>query len=126
MALRLRKTCRAYPRFAGYTPRSKEASEIKRRNRARNTSPEILLARELKKRGVRVIPHNRALDGKPDFVLLPNIAIFCDGDFWHGRQWKLRRSKLQSGHNSEYWCRKIEANIKRDRTVNNVLRRAGW
>src|SRR5438034_158212 len=126
MKLPARKTCPAYPSYAKCAPRSKQTSETKRRNRARGTAPEILLAGELKKRGISVSRQSRGVVGTPDFILSPDIAVFCDGDFWHGRQWHRTKGKLERGHNAEYWCRKIEANIKRDKDVNNALRRIGW
>lgn len=52
--------------------------------------------------------------------------MFCDGDFWHGRDWNRRRSKLQRGANPQYWIAKIERNIARDRQNAQKLRRAGW
>lgn len=52
--------------------------------------------------------------------------MFCDGDFWHGRKWKQRRTRLVSGHNAEYWVKKIEANIARDKRVARQLRDLGW
>jgi len=54
------------------------------------------------------------------------IAVFCDGDFWHGRRWILRRAKLAKGHNANYWIAKIEANIARDKRHAASLRRNGW
>ncbi len=54
------------------------------------------------------------------------IAIFCDGDFWHGRNWRRLKIQLAGRHNAPYWISKIEANRKRDRIVNGRLKRAGW
>lgn len=54
------------------------------------------------------------------------IAVFCDGDFWHGRNWTARKSKLGAGWNAEYWVTKIERNRQRDREVTRNLTRAGW
>lgn len=60
--------------------------------------------------------------GNPDFILVDmNIAIFCDGDFWHG----YRYNETGRGLNS-FWKDKIERNMKRDTYVNRVLRRKGW
>ena len=55
-----------------------------------------------------------------------SLAIFCDGDFWHGRHWSTRRQALAAGANGTYWTRKIEYNLSRDRLVRMQLRRLGW
>jgi DNA mismatch endonuclease (patch repair protein) len=54
------------------------------------------------------------------------IAVFCDGDFWHGKNWPARRTKLARGANSAYWLAKIAANMARDRATNAGLVAAGW
>jgi DNA mismatch endonuclease, patch repair protein len=63
--------------------------------------------------------------GKPDF-LFPDlrVAVFCDSHFWHGYQWKKRKRELR--RNRKFWVQKISDNMKRDRTVNRALRKAGW
>lgn len=52
--------------------------------------------------------------------------MFCDGDFWHGRNWRQLSVKLSRGSNSRYWLEKIEKNRERDRVNNNLLKQAGW
>lgn len=54
------------------------------------------------------------------------LAVFCDGDFWHGRDLRARMLKLGRGHNAEYWIAKIQANVRRDRGYDRVLRSEGW
>lgn len=54
------------------------------------------------------------------------VAVFCDGDFWHGRRWERLRKKLARGHNAAYWEAKILANRRRDRRNTRQLRKAGW
>jgi len=54
------------------------------------------------------------------------IAVFCDGDFWHGRRWSARKKRLAAGWNSSYWVAKIERNRQRDRQVTRRLRDMGW
>jgi|ERR1051325_413849 DNA mismatch endonuclease (patch repair protein) len=62
------------------------------------------------------------LPGKPDFVFTRHkLAVFIDGDFWHGNPRKFRIPKS----NRNYWSVKIQRNRERDRTVNRVLRKAG-
>lgn len=72
-------------------------------------------------------PEPTALPGRPDLVVASaKVAIFCDGDFWHGRHWSKRRAKLAAGWNADYWVAKIERNRRRDRSVRSALRRRGW
>jgi DNA mismatch endonuclease (patch repair protein) len=73
----------------------------------------------------RVAPSN--LPGKPD-VVFPGakLAVFCDGDFWHGRNLDARLAKLASGHNAPYWVAKIQRNVERDRRHNATLNELGW
>jgi DNA mismatch endonuclease (patch repair protein) len=54
------------------------------------------------------------------------VAVFCDGDFWHGRNWPQRRAKLARGWNASYWIAKIERNRARDRQTAKALRALGW
>lgn len=56
----------------------------------------------------------------------PRIAVFVDGDFWHGNNWSARKEKLVRGHNAQYWIAKIEANMTRDVTRTQQLRAEGW
>lgn len=67
------------------------------------------------------------LPGKPDLVFRrARVVIFCDGDFWHGRNWKRLRSSLAAGTNSEYWTSKIATNVKRDSRITSLLEKSGW
>ena len=54
------------------------------------------------------------------------ICVFCDGDFWHGRDWESRQPKLRRGSNSDYWLAKIQRNIERDRQNTQRLQEMGW
>jgi DNA mismatch endonuclease (patch repair protein) len=63
----------------------------------------------------------------PDIVFPgPRVIVFVDGDFWHGKNWIARKAKLAQGHNANYWIRKIERNVARDRERSGELRAAGW
>jgi DNA mismatch endonuclease (patch repair protein) len=65
--------------------------------------------------------------GVPDLVFpRQRVAVFCDGDFWHGRRWKRLNCQLLTGTNAPYWSAKISSNIERDRRVTRTLRRQGW
>jgi DNA mismatch endonuclease (patch repair protein) len=54
------------------------------------------------------------------------VAVFCDGDFWHGRDWVKRRRKLKKGSNSSYWIAKLKANMARDKRHGACLQKLGW
>lgn len=115
------------PRYSKFRPASPLASAIKRRNRARDTRAELLLRRELWKRGLRYRLHDKALPGKPDIIFRSaRVIVFVDGDFWHGRRWGARRARLARGANAAYWIPKIESNIARDRRTTRALHRLGW
>jgi DNA mismatch endonuclease (patch repair protein) len=67
------------------------------------------------------------LPGRPDVVFPgPRVAVFCDGDFWHGRDLASRIDKLQAGHNAPYWIAKIRTNVERDGRITEKLQSAGW
>lgn len=100
-------------------------SEAKRAIRATDTRPEIRLRKELWARGQRYRKNAAFLPGSPDLVFLgKKVAVFVDGDFWHGRNWPKRRERLK--RNREYWIRKIEGNIARDKRVDRELEHSGW
>ena len=54
------------------------------------------------------------------------VVVFCDGDFWHGRDLDARVGRLARGHNAPYWIAKIEANVRRDRHTDRALTESGW
>lgn len=115
------------PRYENYRPRSPETSRVGASNRRQNTTPEILLRAVLRASGVRYRSNVKTLPGCPDLILVRDkVAVFCDGDFWHGRHWSKRKPKLLAGWNAEYWVPKIERNRARDRSVTRALRRLGW
>jgi DNA mismatch endonuclease (patch repair protein) len=68
-----------------------------------------------------------SLPGRPDIVFpRARLVVFCDGDFWHGKDWPARRRKLARGTNAPYWVAKIEANRARDRRHTAQLEADGW
>jgi DNA mismatch endonuclease, patch repair protein len=114
-------------RFDARKPSSESASRIKKKVRAKNTKAEILLRKELWRRGLRYRLHDPSLPGKPDLVFRSaKVAVFVDGDFWHGRAWSERKRRIRKGANPDYWIAKIESNMDRDRRKNNALREEGW
>jgi DNA mismatch endonuclease, patch repair protein len=89
--------------------------------------PEVMLQAELRHSGIRFSMHVTTLPGCPDLVFRrERIVVFCDGDFWHGRGWALRKQRLSAGANAEYWIKKIQYNRRRDRALNRQLRDQGW
>jgi len=115
------------PRYDRFEPASARTSASMRRVRGRDTSVELALRRALSKRGLRYRLHAMDLPGKPDIVFpKEKVAVFCDGDFWHGRDWAKRRTKLAQGSNPEYWIPKINANRRRDRRVDKLLAALQW
>ncbi len=94
-------------------------------NKGSGTKLELLFGKLLWGAGVRYRKNDKTVFGKPDFVIRKmKIAIFCDGDFWHGRNWEERKSDHKS--NCDFWHSKIERNIKRDKEVNEQLKAQGW
>jgi DNA mismatch endonuclease, patch repair protein len=123
-----RKRVRTATSFVGLQPSSKRASIAARAASAkRNTRCELVLRRELWRRGYRYRLHVSGVPGRPDIVFRrQRVAIFCDGDFWHGRDLENRLAKLMRGHNSAYWTAKIQRNVERDRQNTAELKAAGW
>jgi DNA mismatch endonuclease, patch repair protein len=116
------------PSFKGLRPASRNASATARGTSAKmNTRCELILRRELWKRGIRFRIHGTGLPGRPDIVFTKHrLAVFCDGDFWHGRDLSSRLAKLAKGHNSKYWVAKIRKNAERDRLQIQALEAMGW
>lgn len=112
---------------------SREASithKIMASIKSKDTEPELLVRQALWKRGLRYRVNVRTLPGKPDIVFTrAKIAIFCDGDFWHGHNWAVRgMASLEEELNSysEFWRSKILSNIERDSKNTLALTESGW
>jgi DNA mismatch endonuclease, patch repair protein len=115
------------PSFAGLKPASAASSRVKGNNRRSDTKQERILRRELWQLGLRYRKNVKSLVGKPDIVFAKaRLVVFCDGDFWHGRNWRSLRAKLRHGTNAAYWLAKIGRNRDRDRQVSKMLSKAGW
>lgn len=90
---------------------------------ARNASTELRLIGLLKRARISGWRRNSSLPGRPDFVFPKfRVAVFVDGDFWHGHPTRSRIPKT----NTDFWAAKIEGNRRRDRRVDRKLRRRGW
>jgi len=97
-------------------------SAVMSRIRGKDTGPELALAQAMAEHRWEWESHARDLPGRPDFVLRSiKVAVFVDGDFWHGWRFPEWRDKL-----SEKWEEKIEANRRRDRRNRRSLQRMGW
>lgn len=93
--------------------------------RLKGGKAETLLTKALWHKGYRYHRNEKHLPGSPDIAILRyHIAVFVDGEFWHGKDWDLKRSRLK--RNREYWIEKIEENIERDHTTNLSLAQIGW
>lgn len=94
-------------------------------NKSKGTKLEIMFGKLLWNAGIRYRKNDESVFGKPDFVIKgAKIAIFCDGEFWHGRNWNIRKKDHKS--NCDFWFSKIERNIERDKEVNTILNEQGW
>lgn len=106
-------------------------TEQRRRNmqsiRGKDTKIEVLLRKELWSKGYRYRKNYNKLPGRPDIALTKyKIAIFCDGEFFHGKDWDSLEERLKNGKNPDFWIGKIKRNMARDDDVNKKLAAAGW
>lgn len=106
-----------------HTPeqRSKNMRAIK----ATGTIDEVRLAKALWSLGYRYRKNNKTVFGKPDITFKKyKLAIFVDSEFFHGKDWESEKHRIKS--NTEFWHKKIERNIQRDKQVNSYLIQNGW
>lgn len=95
--------------------------------KSKDSSIEIKLRKALWKEGIRYRKNYKDLPGKPDIVLTKyKIAIFCDGEFWHGKDWEKLKLRLEKGEKAKYWIEKINKNIQKDEQINRKLNYLGW
>lgn len=111
-----------HPKLYDSTPETrKRMSNV----RLKGGKAESLLAKELWHRGYRYRKNYRKLPGSPDVAILKyNIAVFVDGEFWHGKDWEIKKERLKS--NRDYWIEKIEENMARDLRNDEKLKEQGW
>jgi DNA mismatch endonuclease, patch repair protein len=114
--------------FSGFRASSSAASKIaKAGSRKSGTRCELMLRLALKRMGASFSTNVRALPGKPDIAFFKQrVAVFVDGDFWHGRHLEQRLERLQRGANAKYWTQKIVMNVLRDSRNRRRLRKLGW
>ncbi len=103
--------------------------EQRRRNmqavKNKDSDIELMLRKELWKRGIRYRKNDITVFGHPDLAFKgKKVAVFCDSEFWHGFDWDNRKKDFKS--NQEFWIPKIERNIARDQEVMQKLTEEGW
>lgn len=95
--------------------------------KSKDTKIEVLLRKALWNKGYRYRKNLMQLPGKPDIVLTKyRIAIFCDGEFFHGKDWEILKPRLEKSNNSDFWISKISRNREIDDEVNKQLLFQGW
>ena len=100
-------------------------SSLMSKIRSEDTTPEVVLRKKLWALGCRYRKNYKKLPGKPDIVFVKQkVAVFIDGEFWHGFNWHEKKGKIKT--NSEYWIKKIEGNIARDKKNLRMLEDDGW
>lgn len=93
--------------------------------KSKGTKIEELLGKALWSKGLRYRKNNKCVFGKPDFTFKKQkIAIFCDSEYFHGKDWETQKNRIKT--NTEFWHKKIEGNIARDKLVNDTLLENGW
>lgn len=106
----------------------KTTPEISKRMKAlshKKSKVESILAKSLWHKGYRYRLNYKDLPGTPDIALTKyKIAIFVDGEFWHGKDFEKTKEKLKN--NKDYWIEKIEENIQRDIRNDKLLRQMEW
>lgn len=113
------------PRFHGEV--SEKSHKNMSRIREKDTSIEVTLRKALWNKGYRYRKNLKDLPGRPDIALTKyKIAIFCDSEFFHGKDWEVLKAKVEKGNNGEYWSKKIQENITRDNEKDKALNALGW
>lgn len=95
--------------------------------KSKDTKIEIKLRKALWHKGYRYRKNVKSLPGSPDIVFTKyKLAVFCDSEFFHGKDWEVLKAHLEKSNNSDFWVNKISQNIKRDDEVNKQLLFQGW
>lgn len=95
--------------------------------RSKDTEIEVILRKSLWNKGYRYRKNYDKLPGNPDIVITKyKIAIFCDGEFFHGKDWEVLKPRLENSNNSDFWISKISRNRERDDEINKKLLFEGW
>ncbi len=107
----------------------RHSKEQRRKNmqavKSKGSKIEIVLGKALWKKGIRYRKNVKNIFGKPDIAIKKyKVAVFCDSEFWHGKDWSQKKSEIKS--NKKFWYNKIERSIERDKEVNIKLNEEGW
>ena len=103
-----------------------------RRVKGADTTPEVVFRKALWAAGLRFRKHRGDLPGKPDIVFASRrLAVFVDGDYWHGNQWRRRglpclEAQFSRTKSRDYWLGKIRRNGLRDCRATAELLDLGW
>lgn len=93
--------------------------------KSKDSKIELALRKELWNRGLHYRKNVKNIFGNPDIAFIgKKVAVFCDGEFWHGYDWENRKNDIDTHH--DFWINKIERNIQRDNEVNKRLEKEGW
>jgi DNA mismatch endonuclease, patch repair protein len=101
---------------------TKKRSEIMSKIRSSGTAIELKMKNALEENRIEFIYQPKEMFGHADFLVPPDLVIFCDSSFWHGRDWKKLRLKLKEG----YWREHIGKTRIRDRKVDAELKKQGY
>ncbi len=113
------------PRFHGKA--TEYGSRNMRKVRGKDTHIELVLRKALWAKGYRYRKNYKDIPGSPDIALTKyKIAIFCDGEFFHGKDWEVLKPRLEKGKNSDYWIPKIQRNMNREKEKDQELLFLGW
>lgn len=121
------------------TVSKQQRSRNMHRIKGKDTKPEIILRNALWHDGIRYRKNFKGLPGKPDIAITKyHIAIFVDGEFWHGKdfdesyqkheggKYSSLKEQLEHSHNSKFWLDKIQKNMDHDVIINEQLKMMGW
>lgn len=119
--------------MANETPKGRNVevtSRMMSKVRSKDSKVELTVRRMLHAQGYRFRVHDRKLYGNPDIVFVrQRVAIFIDGDFWHGNAWKVRglpSLEAQFPHRTDWWVAKLRRTMRRDAQVTAHLEKEGW
>ena len=113
------------PRFHGEV--SEKSTKAMSRIRGKDTSIELALRKALWAKGYRYRKNYKKIPGRPDIAITKyKIAIFCDSEFFHGKDWEILKPRLERGKNPDYWIPKIQRNMQRDVEKDQALLYEGW
>lgn len=94
---------------------------------SKDTKIEVILRNALWHEGIRYRKNYTKIPGKPDIAITKyKIAVFCDSEFFHGKDWDQLKPRLEKSNNSDFWIEKISRNRERDVEVDRELRSLGW